>query len=218
MTSQTMTMSLWRPKNFLKSLCCALSFRCEVSTEIENKSRRNFGLAFLGLTALLSTWQWTLGHANYSMALRDFMTAGGGKPNDALVDAINWSLGFFAVDTLLYIGCYLGFGILLCRQLERLIDKDLTILNPDAPLPPEHKFKLNPRTYHRFLTRVAWSLLWALVVVDAVENVSAFLILWSKDASNAVAKVYSFAHATKLVPGGLALLWIGVGSLIWVTG
>jgi hypothetical protein len=183
----------------------AFSFRTGPDSESDRASRRYFGLAFCGLSLLLSTWDWTLENANYAAALADLLHSGQGRSQTGLAQAIPWAIGFYSVDTVFFIACYFGFFLLIARQLQRLLLEDMAT-------------QWLVRLFAKRFFAIAALLTVTLAVFDAAENVSALLILLSDTSGPNVAKVFVTATAVKSAFTALTALWILVGVLVWITG
>jgi hypothetical protein len=196
-------------RKIVVSVKSAFTFSAGVDSDDERASRRYFGLALIGLGLLLSTWSWTLAGANYAAALDDLLRLGRGRPASGLNYAIPWAIGLYSVDTVMYIACYFGFGLLMGRQLQRLLQADLGAADGV------------PRTvsyFVRWFLRIAVLLLIALAVSDAAENVRALLTLFSSGPTPNPAKVFTAANAIKGILIKIAAVWILIAVLLWITG
>jgi hypothetical protein len=183
----------------------AFAFDPGVDSEDERTARRYFGLAFCGLALFLSTWGWTLAHANYAAALEDLLTLGQGRPVNGLGRAVPWAIGFYSVDSVFFIACYFGFGLLIARQLQRLLDED--------------RGKSSSKRYpHHHVLGVAAFLLTALAVSDAAENVTALLMLATPTALPKVSKVFAVATRAKTGFALASTVWNLGAVLVWITG
>src|SRR5262245_58002342 len=96
-----------------------------MSADTEHAARRYFGLSFWGTGILLGAWAWTLKNSSYAATLDDLLRKAVSDPEVDLTNAREWAEWFYGVDTLLFIPCYLGFGILITRQLQRSLQSDI---------------------------------------------------------------------------------------------
>ena len=195
---------------------CAFNFTCPMDPDIERASRRYFGLSVLGIGILLSTWMWTLQNSSYTAALNDLLLKAKVSEPALPAYARNWAIGLYAVDSLIFIACYFGFGVLIARQLNYLLKQDLALV-PAAGDPPS-----GPRwarLFAKIFLFVAAVLLLALVVSDAAENVAALLPLLSGGKPViAASAVLGFSTPAKTYISYASGIWSIAAALVWVTG
>ena len=200
----------------IASIKLAFAFKAGIDSDTERTSRRYFGLSLCGLGLLLSTWGWTLENANYAAAINSLLRDGLDRSQDGLAQAIPWAIGFYSVDTVLFIACYFGFGLLMARQLQRLLQADMAAGGGDvAATAASYRFA---RYLAKNFLLIAVLLIISLAVSDAAENVSALLTLFSRTPTPNVAKVFVASSAAKGVITGLTGLWILGAVLVWITG
>jgi hypothetical protein len=189
----------------------------------ESTARRWFGLFFWGIAILLSAWAWTIQHASYFGEVNKLLREAVLAHPVALLNACKWEAWFYWVDTLLFVPCYLGFFVLSARQLQRILDDDLgPKTDPEIP------------NSVRLIVKAFWpaaiTLLIALVAFDLTENASALVQLTSYvpdvigspgpyyQPNPMAAKIFSFATTVKQGLTLVLLVWLGTGTLVWITG
>jgi hypothetical protein len=201
-----MKMSL---RQLFATLRCAFSFDVANDPAVERAARRYYGLAFLALGTVLTTWMWTLDSASYAIALDDLLERGIAPVAAELAHARGWALAFYAADTLLFIGCYVGFSVVVARLIHARLWADLAA-EPDA-LP----HGLVAWIARRLLPGTKL-LLWALVVGDAFENVTAMILLFYGEPVAGLAKAFVYSAGIKTACGGALAIWLIGAAFTWL--